>query len=386
MITKIDFNPQCITYSQMNLIFNARFYYRRLTTWTRAYMISRYIGLGSAEDLFSRLYLESLDIGNMLQIIFGRTYSERYSQMVGQFPIALRDLISAQLEGDTEAMNQHVDQLYRNVAERAAFLGALNPYWSEAGYRDLFGTYIQYTLEEANSIASGDYSRDIEIYDQLTAHTNRMGDTFAQGVYEYMTSGQQADYLQLQDNNQCITVDQMNTIYDIRMFWFELATWTRNYMLSRYKGIGDSEEVFARLKQVPADYTNTLKLVFGEEVAAGLLQELNTYLDLLNDFITAQMEGNIDEIDRITQLLYENAGKRAALISSVNPFWTVEEWNNRLMNNLRMTIDESTTFLTEDYARNIDIFSRILDLAENTSNYFAQGLFQYISSQQIEQQ
>lgn len=386
MITKIDFNPQCITYSQMNLIFNARFYYRRLTTWTRAYMISRYIGLGSAEDLFSRLYLESLDIGNMLQIIFGRTYSERYSQMVGQFPIALRDLISAQLEGDTEAMNQHVDQLYRNVAERAAFLEALNPYWSEAGYRDLFGTYIQYTLEEANSIASGDYSRDIEIYDQLTAHTNRMGDTFAQGVYEYMTSGQQADYLQLQDNNQCITVDQMNTIYDIRMVWFELATWTRNYMLSRYKGIGDSEEVFARLKQVPTDYTNTLKLVFGEEVAAGLLQELNTYLDLLNDFITAQMAGDIDEINRITQLLYENAGKRAALISSVNPFWTVEEWNNRLMNNLRMTIDESTTFLTEDYARNIDIFSRILDLAENTSNYFAQGLFQYISSIQKEQQ
>ncbi len=383
MITRNNFDPQCITYSQMNMIFNARVYYRRLTTWTRAYIISRYFGIGTSEELFGRLYLESLDIGNMLQIIFGRTYSEQYSQMVSQFPIALRDLLSAQMEGDIEAMNKNVERLYRNVAERAAFLEALNPYWSEAGYIDLFNTYIQLTLEEANAIASGDYRKDIEIFDRLTAHSNKMGDTFAQGLYDYITSGRQnTDGLQPQDNDQCITFDQMNVIYDIRMFWFELVTWVRSYMLSRYTGLGNVEATFARLKQVPVDYTNTLKQVFGEEVAAGLLEELNTFLDLLDAFITAQMEGKIDEINRITKLLYENADKRAALISSVNPFWTVEEWKNRLYSNLRMTIDESTSFLTGDYARNVDIFSRLLDLSESTSNYFAQGLFQYINSEQ----
>ncbi|HYE67837.1 MAG TPA: hypothetical protein VEA58_04450 [Anaerovoracaceae bacterium] len=381
MITKHDFNPQCITYSQMNMIFNARIYYRRLTTWTIAYIISRYTGVGTSEELFGRLYLESIDIGNMMQIIFGRDVSDRYSQMVSQFPIAFRDLLSAQLEGDTESINQYVDQLYRNVGERAAFLEAINPYWTESGYRDLFGTYIQYTIEIANAFASGDYSKYIETYDRLTEHTNKMGDTFAQGLYDYITSGQQTtDYLPLQESDQCITIDQMNTIFNIRMFWFELATWTRSYMLSRYRGLGNTEAVFARLKQVPVDYTNTIKQIFGEEVAAGLLQELNTYLELLDEFITAQLEGDIDEIDRITKLLYENADKRAALISSVNPFWTFEEWRNRLYNNLRDTLNQSTTFLMGDYARNIDIYSRILDLAENTSSYFAQGLFQYFNS------
>jgi len=383
MITKYNFDPQCITYSQMNMIFNARIYYRRLTTWTRAYIISRYFGVGTSEELFGRLYLESLDIGNMLQIIFGRTYSDEYSQMVSEFPIALRDLISAQTEGDIDAMNQNVERLYRNVAERAVYLEDLNPYWSEAGYIDLFNTYTQLTLEEANAIATGDYGKDIEIFDRLTAHSNKMGDTFAQGLYDYITSGQQnTDGLQPQNNDQCITYDQMNVIYDIRMFWFELATWVRNYMLSRYTGLSNTEATFARLKQVPVDYTNTLKQVFGEEVAVGLLDELNTFLDLLDAFITAQMEGNIDEIDRITKELYENADNRAALISSVNPFWTFEEWRNRLYNNLRDTLNESTTFLMGDYARNIDIYSRILDLAENTSNYFAQGLFEYINSEQ----
>jgi hypothetical protein len=311
MVTENNFDPQCITYSQMNMIFNARIYYRRLTNWTRAYIISRYYGIGTSEELYGRLYLESLDIGNMLQIIFGREYSEQYSKLLSQFAITFRDLISAQLEGNTEAIYQHVEELHQNVADRATYLAALNPYWSVPEYRNLFDTYIQYTIEEANAIAAGDYSKDIETYDKLTAHTNKMGDIFAQGLYDFVTSGQQNTENLPQGSQKCITYDQMNAVYDIRMFWFELAIWTRSYMLSRYKGLGNTEAAYARLKQVPVDYTNALKQIFGEQVAADLLQELNTYIDLFDAFITAQIEGNIDEINRITQLLYQNADQRA---------------------------------------------------------------------------
>jgi hypothetical protein len=93
------------------------------------------------------------------------------------------------------------------------------------------------------------------------------------------------------------------------------------------------------------------------------------------------MENNIDEINRITQLLYQNADQRAAAITSINPeFWNENEWRDRLYNNIRSTLDESTSFLMGDYARNIDIFSTLLDQAESTSSYFAQGLFQYLNT------
>ncbi|MDD3169519.1 MAG: hypothetical protein PHC91_08700 [Eubacteriales bacterium] len=379
MEKKNTFHPQCVTFSQMNLIFNARIYYRRLTTWTRAYIVSSYFGIGTAEDLFDRLYLESLEIGKIAQIIFGRVYSEKYSQYTCQYAIAFRELIDAQLNGDAEAVNRSINRLYQNVAERAEFLEALNPYWGKEEYIGLFNEYIRLTVENANAIAAEDYRKDIELYDSLTAHTNKMGDVFAQGVYDYITSGQHTpDSL----NGECITAEQMNVIYDIRMFWFELVTWIRRYMLSRYLGISSVEEVSARLRQVPVDYTNSLRQVFGEQVATDLLEAINAYLDLLEDFITAQIEGDIDEIDGITRLLYENADQRAALISSVNPYWDYNEWRNRLYNNLRITIDESTTLLAKDYARNIDISSRLLDLAEDTSIYFAQGLYSYFSSLQ----
>ncbi len=360
----------------MNMIFNARLYYRRLTAWTRAYLMSRYYGIGSTEELFGRLYLESLDIGNMMELIFGHEYANRYSSLVSEFPIALRDLISAQLTGDTQAIQQNLDRLYVNTAQRAAFLEAMNPYWSKTEYQNLFGSYIQHTIEEANAISSRDSGKDIEIYGELTELTDKMGDTFAQGIYEYITSGQPAGDLAPE---QCITYEQMNEIYDIRMFWFELVTWVRNYMLSRYKGIGNEQEVLARLRKVPEEYTNSLRKFFGENPAIdGLQRELNTFIDLLEAFITAQMQGNTDEINRITQQLYQNADKRAAYVTSLNPYWNEDEWKARLHNNIRTTIEESTTLLTGDYAKNIDIFKTLLDQAESTSNYFTQGLFNYL--------
>jgi hypothetical protein len=150
-------------------------------------------------------------------------------------------------------------------------------------------------------------------------------------------------------------------------------------MLSRYRGIGNEQEVLARLRQVPLDYVNALKKIFGDKVPNDYLQLFNQYIELIDAYITAQMQNNTDEINRITQELYQNADKRAAAITSINPaFWDENEWRTRLYNNLRATIDESTTLLTGDYSRNIDIINNLLDQAESTSSYFAQGLFNYL--------
>lgn len=372
-------SEQCFTYSQMNMIFNARIFWRRFTTWIRVYIISRYAGIGTAEESFGRIYIEATDFGEMIRIIFGRNLSNRYAQLMRRFTIGLRELINAEIGGNQEAVRQKVDELYGITREIAEFLASINPYLDEAEWRTMLGTYLQYTIEEANSFVSGNYSRDIEIFDRLTVLTNRMGDIFAQALYEYITSGRQ--YLDSPPPDQCITYDQMNQIYEIRMFWFELATWIRAYMLSRYAGLGNEAEVLNRLKQVPVNYTNMLKRIFG---ANGKIERdlelINTYIDLIVQLISAHQEGDADEINRITRLLYQNVDERAAFLASVNPFWDEMEWRTRLYGHLRSTIDESTTFLAKDYARNLDIFSTLLDQADSTSDYYARGLFQYILS------
>lgn len=372
------FDPQCITYSQMNLIFNARFYYRRLTTWTKAYLLSRYFGIGTMEAQFERLYLETLDIGEILQIIFGRQAAEEYSQLLSQYAIIANELITAQLAGDLETVNRSVERLYQNVDARADFLQNLNPYWSAEEYRNLFYGFIEHVIELANATAARDTAREIEHFDALNEHTDRMGDTFAEGLYAYLTSGSPPAEI----NVPCITLEQMADIYTIRMFWFELVVWIRTYMLSRYAGTGDPEMIFARLMQVPETFVNTMKKFFPEIDVESYLQLFNTYLELIASFVTAMLENNVEELNLVTRSLYENADERAAAVSAINPFWQEEPWRDLLYANLRNTIEESNTFLTGDYERNIDIFIRLLDIAETSSTFLAQGIFDYITQNQ----
>ena len=377
---KHNFNPQCITYSQMNLIFNLRIAWRRLTTWTRTYIISRYVGIGTAEELFGRLYLEVQNFSDMIQVIFGREISRRNAGYLIQNTIILRDLITAHLEGNEEAVQQNLDRFYKNINETAIFLASVNPYWSEDEWRDMLETYLQYTIEQANAFSEGEYKKEIEISDRHTDLINRMGDIFAQGLYDYITSGaQNSDNLPPQDSQKCVTEEQMNQIYNIRMFWFDLIFWVRAFMLSRYEDVGNEDEVYARLQQVTVDYINNLNKIFGETPVANEYQmQLNAYIGLIDSLITAQKAGDTEEIDRITRLLYQNASDRAASISAINPYWDENEWRTRLNNNLRSTLDESAMFLTGDYARNLDIFSTLMNQAESSSDYFAQGVLNYL--------
>jgi hypothetical protein len=379
---KSDFNPQCITYSQMNLIFNVRIAWRRLTTWVRAYIISRYAEIGTEEELFRRLYLEVLEFSDMIQPIFGRENAQKNSIYLNKFTLLLRDLISAQLSGNSQEVQKAVDSMFQNVNDTSAFLASINPFWNQTEWKEMLDIYLRDTIQEANYYATGNYKKDIETFDQITLLTNTMGDVFARGLYDYLTSGKgDSGAAPAGIAPGCITWEQMNEIYQIRMFWFELITWVRAFMLSRFYGLGDENEVFVRLKQVSADYVNALKRFFGDIPATDELQrELDAYVSLLDSMITAQLAGKTDDIGSITKLLYQNAAERAASVSKLNPNWSAAEWRSRLFHYTRATIDESTSFLTKDYARNLDIFSTLLDQAESTSGYFALGLNKYLEN------
>ncbi len=375
------FNPQCISYSQMNLIFNARYYYRRLTTWTRAYITSRYFNIGTTEALFERFYLETLGIGNMMYLVFGRRISEEYSQLLSQYAIIFHSLIDAQLSGDAQAVEKNVDRLYQNVRERALFVSSINPYWSADEYEALFNSYIMHILETANALLEQDSARDIYLYDLLNEHTDEMGDVFARGIYEYLTSGLSIGSTDRFGDQEipCITYEQMNDIYTVRMMWFELIIWVRNYMIMRYANVGNPEEAIIRLSQVADDYVTTLHKFFPNMDADRYMELFNSYIFLIRDFVSAMIDDDVEELNRITVELYQNADERAAFLASIDPAWEEDARRNELYESVRNTIEESNTFLTEDYEKNIDIFTRLLDQAEMASSVLSNVLFEHIT-------
>lgn len=378
MLTKNKFNEHCITPGQTDLISNARIFFRRYTSWIRAYILSRYTGVGTPEEIFGRIYTETSNFGDMIRFTLGLDHSTGFTQQMNQIILGLRDIIDAQLAGNSQAVQESVNRLYQHADDTASFLASINPYFSEAEWKKLLRTYLQYTLEEANLFSSGQYKKEIELVDRITGLTDQMGYSFAQSINDYITSGLQTNPTQA--NVQCLTLEQVNEIYRIRMIWFDLTAWTRNFMLSKFKGIGDENDVHARLQQVPAEFVNELRQFFGNlPIFESYQQALNKYVDLIDSLTTAMMEGNTDEVNRIVQQLYRDADERAAAFASLNPtYWSQSELKTRLYNNIRTTIDEASSFLTGDYARNLALYSTLLDQAESISGYISDGLIDYL--------
>ncbi|HYE69393.1 MAG TPA: hypothetical protein VEA58_12320, partial [Anaerovoracaceae bacterium] len=317
----------------------------------------------------------------MLRLIFGADFSETYYNMIVQHVITLRDLIESQLANDTEAMNKNLELLYLNADERASYLSQANPNWDYETYKNMINTYIDYTIAEANTFTTSDYDRNVEVFDQLISHTDTMGDYFSLGIYNFIINPpivSRSTVRRLRMNEQCITYDQMNTIYRLRIFWFDMATWTREYMISRVSGIGSANEAYDRLRKVPIEYGTLLKNYYDSNLVDEVVGTIYRYIDLIDDLISAYQAKNIDEINQTTRQLYQNADEAAALLSKMNPFLNQEEWRAILYGLMSSIIEMVVSFLAKEYTRNISIFNRLLDQSELIGDNFSRGLFLYI--------
>lgn len=381
MLTKNKFNEQCITPGQIDLISNARTFFRRFAGWLRAYIVSRYTGVGTPEEIFGRIYLETSNFGDMIRFTLGIDDAIGFTQQMNQIIFGIRDIIDAQLAGNSQAVQESVNRLYQNADDTASFLASINPYFNEAEWKNLLRTLLQYNLESANLFSLGQYNNEIELVPTIIDLTDQMGYSFAQAINDYITSGLQTD--PTQEDVQCVTLEQVTEIYRIRTIWFDLTNWTRNFMLSKFNGIGDENNVHVRLQQVPAEFVNALRLFFGDlPIFESYQQALNEYVDLLDSLTTAMMQGNTNEVDLIVQQLYRDADERAAAFASLNPtYFSQSELQTRLYSNIRTTIDEASSFLTRDYSRNLDIYSALLDQAESISDYISEGLIDYLNDQ-----
>lgn len=175
---------------------------------------------------------------------------------------------------------------------------------------------------------------------------------------------------------------QMNFIFRARMLWRDLASWLRSYKVSLYGGVGNTEDLSQRLYRIPIEYGSILRVFFGDQVTEKFINLLSQYIILLQSLFIAQINNDVDIINNLTQQIYQNVNNMAALLASINPYWTQGGWSTLLELFTNMQIQEATTFLTKDYSKNIDIFDRIISLTTIIGDYFSEGLTSYFILQQ----
>lgn len=182
-----------------------------------------------------------------------------------------------------------------------------------------------------------------------------------------------------QMQNPSYITGQMNLIFRARMLWRDLATWLRSYKVSLYGGVGNTDELSQRLFRIPLSYGNILRVYFGDQATEQFINLATQYIAILQSLFNAQINNDVDEINNLTQKAYQNVNSTAALLASINPYWTQGEWVTLLTLFTSLQIEEATTFLTKDYTVNNDIFDRILSLTNIIGDYFSEGLTNYFT-------
>lgn len=182
-------SPYYIT-AQMNFIFRARMLWRDLATWLMAYMVSLYGGVGNTEALSNRLYNVPIEYGNILRSYFGEQITGEYMNLIVQYIALLQSFFVAQINNDVNLMNSLTQQIYQNVDTSADFLAKINPYWSKSEWVSLLSAFTSTHIEEARTLLTQNYERNVDIFDRILAQTNIIGDYFSQGLTYYFTLNQ----------------------------------------------------------------------------------------------------------------------------------------------------------------------------------------------------
>lgn len=175
-----------LPYGQMNLIINFRTLWLNLSMWTRSFLLSSTSGLPNMKAVSDRLYQVPVQLGSILQLIFGQQAAERFINLLSTHIIQMQAAITAQKNGDNQALSNSVDLLYQNANEIAVFLSEINPFWAQAQWENLLYTYISMTFEQSTAMFSGNYSRDIQIFDRIQYQTLLIGDYMANGIIQYL--------------------------------------------------------------------------------------------------------------------------------------------------------------------------------------------------------
>lgn len=179
--------------------------------------------------------------------------------------------------------------------------------------------------------------------------------------------------------NSCIPPSQLNLIFQSRIIWRDLSTWLRAYIASKHGGLGDIEAIWEKINELILKAANIFSLVFGDQVANQYLSLLTNYFNVLSSLIDTQVSGDTNAESEYTKQLYEISDQIAAFLSETNPYWVEDQWKKLIYQFNQRTIEESRTFKSKEFRRNVNIFDSILNLTSEIGDYFSQGILNYLT-------
>lgn len=137
----------------------------------------------------------------------------------------------------------------------------------------------------------------------------------------------------------------------LRQLWNQYSLWTRFYIVSKMGDLDDLEVVTNRLYEVPIDFYNVLRIYYNNNSIQDFENLLREQITLTIQIIGEIKAGQSTETSEAAWR--DNANQISALLTGLNPYWTLQNLQNLFYNHLDMTVYEAQKRNNKQYAADV---------------------------------
>lgn len=155
--------------------------------------------------------------------------------------------------------------------------------------------------------------------------------------------------------------------------------WTRSLIISTAAELGDLKFVTDRLLRNPDDFAKELAKYYGNDKAMRFRNLLTEHLNIAAKLVNAAKAGDTETSDSERRKWYVNANDIANFLASINPYWSLREWQLMLFDHLKLTEQEAVERLGGQYENDVALFDAMIDQGMRMADVMANGIIRQFS-------
>ena len=177
------FNPHHITGAMVEFNQDMRKLWEDHITWTRNVICNILDNLPGTNEAVARLLQNQTDIGDAIKPFYGNAAGDQLTSLLNGHITTAAALLIALRDDDAAGLAAANDAWYANADSIVDFLHSANPdNWPLTELDEMMDDHLDLTTSEAVARKNGDYSADVEAYDNVHLEILEMADFLSLGI------------------------------------------------------------------------------------------------------------------------------------------------------------------------------------------------------------
>ncbi len=145
-------------------------------------IISLTFNLPDVDFVITRLLRNATDMGDLLIPFYEEEIANQFGSLVKEHLVIAADLVKASIAGNETEAADIERKWYANADDISLFLSRINPFLPYEEVRRMFYTHLELTKQEAVSMITMDYEKDIAIFDEIETQALEMADAISGAI------------------------------------------------------------------------------------------------------------------------------------------------------------------------------------------------------------